>query len=505
MKWRAAAIRGSRTGEGGLEYKWVVLINTTVGVVMASLDNSILTISLPSIMHSLNATVVEVMWMVMGYSLVTTALLLPLSRLSDMKGRVKLYNLGFVVFTLSSVACGLSQAGTELLLFRLVQGTGAALLLSNSTALVTDAFPARQRGFALGINMLAGTSAFLGGTLVGGVITQFLGWRYIFFLNLPLGAFAATWAFLKLREIVPPDRQARFDIGGIVTFPLAIGSILAGFTFIVLGKLTDPITSLLFALGVILLGLFFTIERRVAEPMMDLGLFRIRMFWTSNGSLFLNTLSRGANSFMMVWYFQMILNDPPALAGLKLIPLTTTIAIVAPISGRLSDRMGSRRLTTVGLCISLSSLLWMLTFSGSVPYINWGLAFVFLGLGNGLFQAPNTSALMGCVPSRRRGVAAGTRQLLFNTGQTMAIAVAMMILSVGMSYATLTAVFSGTVHGNLRLDGLAFMHGLHEVFLVGAVVTIGAIVLSALRGRDVTAEPEVDLVPEPAVAEPALV
>ncbi|MGH2469950.1 MAG: MFS transporter, partial [Chloroflexota bacterium] len=236
-------------------------------------------------MHSLNASVVEVMWMVMGYALVTTSLLLPLSRLSDMKGRVKLYNLGFVIFTLASMLCGLSQTGGELLGFRFVQGIGAALLLSNSTALVTDAFPGRQRGFALGINMLAGTCAFLSGTVLGGVISQFLGWRYIFFLNVPLGTFAATWAFLKLHEIVPPDRHARVDFGGIVTFPLAIGSILASFTFIVLGKLGDPLTPLLFAAGVGLLGLFLTIERHVAEPMMDLSLFRIRMFWTSNSSL----------------------------------------------------------------------------------------------------------------------------------------------------------------------------------------------------------------------------
>lgn len=487
----------------GLDYKWVVLINTTVGVVMSSLDGSILTISLPSIMHSVNASVVEVMWMVMGYSLMTTALLLPLARLADMKGRVKLYNLGFAIFTLSSGLCGFSQTGTQLLAFRLVQAVGAALLISNSTALVIDAFPDWQRGTALGINMLAGTTGFLAGTILGGAITEFVSWRYIFFINLPFGLFATIWAYVKLHEMVEPERNAKFDIGGMVTFPLGIASLLAGFTFIVLGRWGDATTNLCFALATGLFAVFYVIERRVAEPMMDLDLFRIRMFWTGNSSLFLNTLSRGANAFIMTWYFQTVLNDPPLIAGLKLIPLTATIAILSPLSGRLSDRIGSRWLTTPGLIVSLGAQLWMATFPVSVSYVYLATSFVLLGIGNGLFQTPNTSAVMSAVPSHRRGVAAGSRNLLFNTGQTMAVAVAMVILSTRMSYSTLVELFSGTSAGAQAVDSAAFMDGLHKVFFTGAMLTTVAVVFSALRGKEIhSVRPSAEVTPAVADIEP---
>ncbi|MBV8083951.1 MAG: MFS transporter, partial [Chloroflexi bacterium] len=418
----------------GLSYKWVVLINTTVGVVMSSLDGSILTISLPDITRSINASVVEVMWVVMGYSLITTSLILPIARLADMKGRVKLYNLGFAVFTIASALCGFSQSGGQLVLFRLIQGVGSALLISNSTALIIDAVPERERGAALGFNMMAGTTAFVTGTVVGGVITEFLSWRYIFFLNLPLGTFATAWAFLRLHEIVEPERNARFDIGGMLTFPLAIASLLGGFTMIVLGNWDLLVTKLMFVASAGLLVAFYRTERRVAEPMMDLALFKIRVFWAGNTSVFLSMLARGANQFVLTWYFQALLQDSPLTAGLKLIPLSCAVAAVSPIAGRLGDRFGSRWVSTIGLCGSLVAQLWMAGLSTATPYSHLFVAMLVLGAGHGFFQTPNTVAVMSAVPANRRGVAAGSRNLLFNTGQTMAVGVAMVILSTTMSY-----------------------------------------------------------------------
>ena len=477
----------ARTNKG-IEYKWIVLINTTIGVMMSSLDGSILTISLPDITRVLGASVAEMMWVLMGYSLIVTSLLLPISRLADMKGRVNLYNLGFAIFTIASALCGLSQSGMQLVLFRLIQGVGAALLFANGTALLTDAFPPSQRGLALGINSMAATAGFVMGTILGGVITEFLGWRYIFFINLPFGAFATAWAFWKLHEIVEPERRASFDIAGMVTFPLGIASVLAGLTFVVMGMAGEPVTDGIFVVGGIMLVVFALSEIRVAQPMMDFSLFRVRLFWAGNTSLFLNALGRGSTMFIMSWFFQSVLSDSPLISALKLLPLPVTMVVFSPIAGRLSDRLGSRWLSTIGLTCTLVAQLLMISFPLSAPYIIWGIALAILGIGNGLFNSPNMSAVMGSVPPNRRGVAAGMTTLLFNSGQTTAIATTMVILSTVMSYRLLAELFTGTAAGGESINGLAFVQGLHEVFLIGAVITVVAIVCSSLRGTEDRAE-----------------
>lgn len=465
-----------------VEYKWIVLINTTIGVLMASLDNSIITISLPDILRSLNASVIEILWVVLGYSLVITALLLPLARLADMKGRVKLYNLGFLIFTLASALCGAAQTGLQLVGFRLVQGVGAALLYANSTALVTDAFPSEERGMALGVNMMAAVSGYIAGTILGGVITEFVGWRYIFFINVPIGAFAATWAFRKLHEMVEPEHGARLDVGGIITFPLAMISILGALSLVVLGEWGFPRTNGLFVAGAVLLLLFWLIETRVAEPMMDLALFRIRVFAAGNAALFLNALARGGTMFIMSWYFQAVLDDSPLIAGLKMLPLAATMMVSAPIAGRISDRIGSRGLSTAGLVLTTASMAWMGTFQVRVPYVELAAAFVLLGTGNGVFNAPNSSVVMGSVPAQRRGVAAASRTLMLNSGRTVAIALTMAIVATSMSYATLVALFAGSTAALHGFSAVSFMDGLHKVFFVGAAFGILAIVCSALQG-----------------------
>lgn len=452
---------------------------------MASLDQSILTISLPDILRSIDASVVEVMWVMLGYSLVNTSLLLPFARLADMKGRVRLFNVGFAIFVCASILCGLSQSGPQLVGFRLLQGVGAAFLLSNSVALLTDAFPPHERGAALGINMMAATTGFVMGVIAGGIITQFLGWRYIFFINVPIGGFAATWCFLKLHETSAAEREARFDLGGMITFPLAIASILGGLTQVTLGRWGAPLTNALFGAGVGLFVVFAAIERRVVEPMMDPLLFRIRMFWAGNLALFMNALARGSVMFIMSWYFQAVLRDPPVTAGLKLLPMAAVMAVSAPLAGRLADRVGSRWLATVGLVGTTVAMVWMATFPVNVPYVWVAVCLVLLGLSNAFFNAPNTTAVMAAVPSTRRGIAAGTRSLLLNSGQTMSIALTMAIIATAMSYETLVSLFSGSAQAAQALDAAAFMDGLHKVFLVSALLSVIAIVCSMLRGAEV--------------------
>ncbi|HLG71125.1 MAG TPA: MFS transporter [Chloroflexota bacterium] len=462
-----------------------MLINTTLAVFMASLDQSILTISLPDIMRSIDASVAEIMWVMMGYALVNTALLLPFARLADMKGRVRLFNTGFAVFIAASALCGLSQTGGQLVAFRLVQGIGAAFLLSNSVALLTDAFPARERGAAMGINMMAATTGFVMGTIVGGIITQFLGWRYIFFINVPIGGFAAVWCFLKLHEIAATERDARFDVGGMITFPLAIASILGALTYVTLGRWGQPVTNSLFLSGGVLLALFAWIERRVAEPMMDPLLFRIRMFWAGNLAMFINALARGSTMFIMSWYFQAVLGDAPIEAGGKLLPMAVVMAASAPLAGRMADKFGSRWLATLGLTGTTVAMGWMATLPVNVAYVWVAICLVLLGLSNAFFNAPNTTAVMAAVPAQRRGVAAGTRSLLLNSGQTMSIALTMAIISTTMSYQMLVSLFAGSADAARGLDATAFMDGLHKVFIVSALLSVIAIVCSMLRGAEV--------------------
>jgi len=476
-------MRATQTGREFLAYKWVVLINTTVGVLMASIDSSILTIALPDITRSIHISVVQVMWVVMGFQVVITGLLMPIARLADIKGRVRPYNLGFAIFTVASALCGFAQSGSELLVFRLVQGVGAALLFANSTALVTDAFPNEERGFALGINMMAGVSGFILGTLLGGVITETLGWRYIFFINIPFGLFATIWAFLRLHEAGEREGTARFDVHGMVLFPLAITTTLIGVTNIVMGNAGQLGTNLLLATGAIAFVAFVIVERHVAFPMMDPTLFRIRVFLAGNASLLLNAVARGSTMFVLSWYFQTVLNNSPLTAGLKLMPLVATMMLLAPLSGRLSDRFGSRWLSTGGLLVTAAGQLWIASLSVNAPYIILAIALAVVGTGNGLFNSPNTSAVMGSVPANRRGVAAGMRTLLNNTGQTTAIAIAMVILSTVMSYSLLSGLFTGTASGN-GLDAVAFMHGFHEIFLFGTVTAVIAAICSSLRGSD---------------------
>ncbi len=242
-------------------------------------------------------------------------------------------------------------------------------------------------------------------------------------------------------------------------------------------------TNLLLGTGVTALIVFVVVERHVAYPMMDPTLFRIRLFLAGNASLLLNAVARGSTMFILSWYFQTVLNNSPLTAGLKLLPLVSTMMLIAPLSGRLSDRFGSRWLSTAGLLITGVGQLWLVSLPVDAPYRTLAIALAILGTGNGFFNSPNTSAVMGSVPANRRGVAAGMRTLLNNTGQTTAIAIAMVILSTVMSYRLLSGLFTGTASSN-GLDAVAFMHGFHEIFLFGAVTAVIAAVCSSLRGSD---------------------
>ncbi len=458
----------------------VVLVNTTIGALMSSLDGSILTVSLPTIARQLNTGVGLMLWIMMGYTAMVTALLLPFGRLSDLHGRVTFYGYGFIIFAGSSALCGVAPTGELLLMGRLVQGIGSALLLANSTAILTDAFPKSGRGFALGINQVAALSGSVGGLLLGGVITATLGWRWIFFVNLPIGVFGAIWTFAALHEIATVDRSDQFDWAGMGLFMGGILLILLGLTESIQGE--GRVVPWVVGAGLVGLLVFVWWERKTESPLIDLRLFKNRLFTFGNASLFLNALARGALMFLMTFAFQGFNGDSPLLAGLKMLPLSLAIIVVGPIAGRLSDRMGSRELSSGGLLVTAVSL-GILALTGLKSYEVVALALALSGIGNGLFNSPNTSAVMGAVPPDRRGVAAGTRTLLFNTGQLFSMSVSFAILASAMGSGQLAGFLAGRDVTAHAAGHVAFAQGLTEAFLASALLSIVAAGLSALRGK----------------------
>lgn len=462
-------------------YRWIALANTTIGAFMSVLDGSILTVSLPTIARDLNTGVGLMLWILMGYTVIITALLLPIGRLSDLHGRVRFYLLGFVVFTAGSALSGLALTGFMLLCGRLLQGVGAACLWSNSMAILTDAFPARQRGLALGINQVAALAGGLGGLVLGGLITSALGWRWIFFVNLPIGAFGAAWTYLALREVGRQAEAQAFDYPGLVAVTAGVVSVLLGLTEVVEG-IRSPTVPALIGLGLILLALFVHVERRSAHPLLDLGLFADRAFTFGNAALFANALAQGALMFLLTFAFQGMLGASPLRAGVLLMPFTAAVLLVAPVSGALSDRLGPRGLATGGLLVVAIAFFALARLPVTGPYGPIALALALAGLGNGLFQSPNTSAIMNAVAPDRRGVAAATRSFLFNSGQVLSIALAFTVVSEVMGAEGLSSFLAGAaVHAASTV--LPFARGLRLALFLSAGLAAAGALLSLLRTR----------------------
>jgi EmrB/QacA subfamily drug resistance transporter len=465
-----------------VERKWVTLSNTTIGTFMALLDTSIVLVSLPTIGRDLSGTnPALLLWVVLSYSVVTTTLLLSFGRLSDMFGRVRLYTLGFAVFTVGSLFASLAPDGGVLLAARVVQGIGAGFLASNASAILTDAFPADERGRALGLNQVAALSGSILGLVLGGVLTTELGWRSIFWVNVPIGIFGTVWAYYQLVEVHPRERNARVDWLGNVTFGLGLTLILVGVTLGALEGWTMPIVLVGLTVGPALLAAFVWVERRTAQPMFDLGLFRIRTFVAGNVAASLSALAGGAFTFMMIFYFQGILFLNAEQAGILLIPLAAAFAITGPISGTVSDRTGARYLGTLGLVISATGFAVLIEFPENGPYALLALAMVLLGIGRGMFAAPNRAEVMSSVPPERRGIAAGTGMTFLNAGNLGSLALGFTVLAGVVPRSTLTAVFSGQPRSG-GLDVYGFMTALHLLFAIALGLSLVAAATNLLRG-----------------------
>ncbi len=447
-------------------YKWIALSNTTLGVLMATINSSIVLISLPAIFRGINIdplvpqNVSYLLWMLMGYMVVTAVLVVSLGRVGDMFGRVRMYNLGFAVFTVASACLSFvfwqgPSAAITLIALRLVQGVGGAFLMANSAAILTDAFPLNQRGMALGINSVAATSGSFIGLVVGGLLAD-ANWHLVFLVTVPIGIAGTIWAYVSLREI-GVTKRAHIDWWGNITFALGLIALLVGITYGIqpygtrsMGW-TNPVVVSEIAAGVILLVVFCFIETRVREPMFRLGLFRVPAFSAGNLAGFLASVGRGGLMFMLIIWLQGIwlpyhgytFESTPLWAAIYMLPMTAGFLIAGPLSGILSDRFGARPFATGGMIVAAATFALMILLPPNFSYAPFGLLLLANGIGMGLFASPNTAGIMNSVPPQERGVASGMRATFQNAAMNLSIGLFFSMMIAGLSTTLPTTLFQG--------------------------------------------------------------
>ncbi len=480
-------INDRSTGEG---YEWVALSVTTIGSLLASIQGSALIIGLPDVLVNLKAEFLTIIWVLLAYLLVTTAVVPVIGRLADMFGRKNLYNAGFAIFTLGSLLAGLAQVrfhGWDLVGARIVQGIGGALLFANSAAIVTDAFRHGRIGLGLGVNQIAIAAGFVLGPVVGGLLTA-INWRWIFFINVPLGVGGTIWGLMRLREPETLPGGQHFDLWGSITFTIGMGGLLMGLSLFAFPSGAPFLPYVLMGASILILAAFILIERRVREPMLDFGLFRHRLFALANLAAGLNGLARGAVLFLLTFFLQGPYGKDPLQAGILTAPFGLAFLAVGPFSGFLSDRHGSRGLATAGLLVSSVGLLGLATITSNTSYLLLAVFMILMGGGSGLFSSPNTNAIMSSVVAERRGIASATNIMLGNTGQMFSIAIAFPLVLSRIPQSVMYHVF---LYGGGMSDSpgvlQVFQGGLHEAFIVSFAVTLVAAAASFLRPTRETA------------------
>jgi MFS family permease len=461
-------VRGGPARDPGPHYKWIALSNVTLGVLIVTIDGSIVLISLPDIFRGIDLNPLTpgntsyLLWMIMGFLISTAVLVVSLGRLGDIYGRVRTYNLGFLVFTIFSILLSITwMKGTDgalwLILMRIGQGFGGAMLLGNSNAILTDAFPANQRGMALGINNIAGIGGTTIGLVLGGLLAP-VSWRLIFLVSVPVGVFGTIWAYTRLRDL-SLRHPARIDWWGNLTFALGLIAVMVGITYgirpygeHVMGW-TSPRVLGLIGGGLLLLLVFCVVETRVEAPMFRLGLFRIRAFSAGNIANLLAALGRGGLQFILIIWLQGIwlplhgydFADTPLWAGIYMLPMIFGFLVAGPCSGVLSDRFGARPFATGGMLLAAASFLLLMRLPVDFPYPVFALLLLLNGIGMGLFASPNRAAVMNSLPPDERGAGAGMTTTFQNSAMVLSIGIFFSLMIIGFAHGLPSALRSGLV------------------------------------------------------------
>jgi EmrB/QacA subfamily drug resistance transporter len=460
--------------EGHAHYKWWALSCTSLGMLLAATNSGTLIIALPDLERSLHASLLALVWVILAYLIAATVLVLMAGRLSDLFGRKRAYIGGFIVFAAASLGAGFSGNAEVLIVWRVLQGIGSAFLFANAAALVTDAFPHDELGLAMGTNTMVAAIGLAIGPVLGGVLVG-ISWHWVFWFNVPLGLAGAAWGALILRELAKPDEVRGYDVLGNLTFILGLTGLVLGVSRGGLSGWNDPIVLVGLLAALVLLPLWVLIESSSRAPMLDLTLFKNRLFAAATAAAFINGLARFALMFLFVFYFQGAQGDSPITAGVKLIPL----------AGIYADRHGSRGLAALGMLVSAGGLAAMTTLQVNTPYWQSTLWLLIVGVGSGMFNSPNTAAMMGTVPAQRRGIAAGARTLLQNTGAVLSIAFVMAIVTSAVPRSTLFAVFSGLAKGLSAQKLDPFIANMHVALWVLACTSLVGAAVCLLRPRHV--------------------
>ncbi|MHA7666157.1 MFS transporter [Mycolicibacterium sp. HS_4_1] len=456
-------------------YKWVVLSNTTLGILLASINASIVLISLPAIFRGIGlnplapGNVSYLLWMLMGYLVVTAVLVVPFGRLGDMYGRVRIYNIGFVVFTLAAVALSfdpfhLGGGAVWLIAWRVIQGVGGAMLMASSSAILTDAFPANQRGMALGVNMVAAVAGSFLGLLIGGFLSEWE-WKAVFWVGVPIGVVGTIWSYRSLHELGSRS-PGRMDWAGTVTFGVGLTVLLLGITYGIqpYGNSptgwTSPAVLGSIGVGLLLLVAFCVVELKVESPMVDMRLFKSATFGMGNLAGLMSSVGRGGLQFMLIIWLQGIwlplhgydFESTPLWAGIYLLPATVGFLVAAPVAGTLSDRLGARPLAVGGMLLMAVTFVALLIIPVNFDYWQFAVLVFLNGVGGGIFTAPNAAAIMSSVPAAQRGAASGVRSTFFNAGNSLSIGIFFSLMIVGLANTLPSALSSGLQQQGVSAD-----------------------------------------------------
>ncbi|AGN26123.1 MFS transporter [Candidatus Methanomassiliicoccus intestinalis] len=468
--------------ETGLSYKWIVLIVASVGSLMGPLDSTIVSVSMPSISDALQMDYAQTLWVPTAYLVTIASILLIIGRVSDIFGKKKIYISGFAIFAVGSLLCSLAQSGEQLISFRVIQGIGASFIMTSGTALVSAAFPPGEQGRALGLNVMAVYLGLAIGPPLGGILTQSFGWHSIFLVNVPIAIITIALAVWKLNECEILDKKVSFDISGAIAFAVGLITILLGLT---LGNTDGWLSAnvlILVIISIISFVMFIRIEQKKGENgLFDLRLFtKNRLFAAANFSAFLNYTAYYGSTFVISFYLQRVLGIDIGTTGLILLAMPLVMCIISPISGSLSDKVGSRTLATLGMIIMAVGLFLISTLGMNTSIAIVVIYLVILGIGMGMFSSPNTSAVMKSVRKDKTGVASGMLSTMRTVGQSLSLVLMGSVMAIVTSSALVSSVFMG---GSSSVDNAEFITGMSAALKVSALIALIGAASSTLRGK----------------------